>query len=80
MYIGFFVNFYDEIDEEPRRAVGIVEVESCAKAVERITRYYGESDIYKIELVPLLREYSIMSIDADSPYGEDLEDVIHYLT
>ena len=79
MYIGFFVDFYDELEEKSSRAVGIVEVDSYAKAVERITHYYGEINVNKIELIPLIREYSIMSIDADSPYGENLEDIIHFL-
>ena len=80
MYIGFFVDYYDTIYEEPRRSVGIVEVESCAKATERISDYFEEENIYKMELIPLIRDYPIMSIDANSPYGENLEDVIHFLT
>lgn len=80
MYIGFFVDFYDELEEEPSRAVGIVEVDSYAKAVERITHFYGETNVNKVELIPLVRDYPIISIKADSPYGENLEDVIHFLT
>ena len=80
MYIGFFVDFYDELEEKSSRALGILEVDNYAKAVERITDFYEEENIYKVELIPLVRDYPIMSIKADSPYGEDLEDVIHFLT
>lgn len=79
MYIGFFVDFYDEIEEKPSKALGILEADSCTKAVERIADFYEEENIYKIELIPLIRDYPILSLGADSPYGEDLADVIHYL-
>ena len=49
----YVINYWDEIDNEPRTDSGIVAATSYGEAAQRATEYYGTKNVVDIQLSEL---------------------------
>lgn len=62
---NFVVEYWDEMDQEPRTESGLVSADSYSEAIEKITEYFGENNIISIKsyvVEPIMTEEEILDM------------------